>query len=162
MGVRKYKDVPRVYLDMDGPLADFDRAIIETKMAGNILKGIKGAFRNLNVVPGAKSAVFELLRLPVDVWVMTKCPDGSTYAASEKQAWLKEHFPVLEDHIILTPDKGAVGTPKDALVDDHFEWANAKNFPGNKIVFKSDYEEDGSSTNNWEHVLGQLTALYSA
>jgi 5'(3')-deoxyribonucleotidase len=142
---------------MDGPLADFERAIIETGQPGNVIKKWKGIFADLHVVPGAVAAVSELMSLQqIDVWVLTKCPDGSTYAASEKQDWLKRKFPAFEDHIILTPDKGAIGRPCDVLVDDHFQWANANNFPGTKIEFKALYAKDGSSTNNWPTVLERI------
>jgi 5'(3')-deoxyribonucleotidase len=160
MGVRKYLDIPRIYLDMDGPLADFDRAIIETGTPGNVLKLQPGVFRNLKVVPGAKSAVARLRALAVDVWIMTKSPDGSTLAASEKQAWQQEHFPELRDHIIITPDKGCVGRECDFLVDDHPEWANARNFPGTVIKFIPVYDTDGESSNNWNEIVERLRAIF--
>lgn len=159
MGIRKYRDVPRVYLDMDGPLADFEREMIRHNQPGNVIKKWKGLFRDLKVVPGAKEAVARIMALPVDVWICTKAPDGSTFAASEKQEWQQKHFPELKDHIIITPDKGCIGRPCDFLIDDHPEWANASNFPGSLFVFKPVYDKQGNSTNNWNELVERLSAI---
>ena len=67
--------------------------------------------------------------------ILTKIPSENPYAASEKIVWLKRHLPILEDLIIITPDKGCIGTSRDTLVDDFPEWANAHNFPGQIIQF---------------------------
>jgi 5'(3')-deoxyribonucleotidase len=160
MGVRKYKDVPRIYFDMDGPLADFDKEIHRHGQPGNVIKKWKGLFRDLEVVPNAKWAVTQILKLDVDPWILTKTPDGSTFAASEKQDWQKFHFPEFQDHIIITPDKGVVGTERDVLIDDHPEWANAMAFPGTIIRFVNKYEPDGSSTNNWTDIVAQLHNMF--
>jgi hypothetical protein len=60
----------------------------------------------------------------------------------------KRYALILGDHIIVSPDKGAVGTARDFLIDDHPEWANAHNFSGTPIHFK----------NNWSEVCAQLLA----
>lgn len=161
MGVKQYRDVPRIYLDMDGPLADFERVMIERQIPGSKLKLIPGTYRSLPIVKGAKAAVTEMLTWKVDVWVLTKCPSQNTLAAGEKQEWLHHHFPELQDHIIITPDKGAIGRPCDTLVDDHFAWANANNFPGHKVEFTYKYDSYGGSTNNWSSVLSALRQTHA-
>ena len=160
MGVRVYQDVPRVYLDMDGPFADFEREIIVRGKPGKEVKMIPGIFRNLRLVPGARAAFEALRTLPIDLWFLTKTPDGNPGASGEKARWQREHFPEVGDHIIISPDKGAVGRPIDTLVDDHPEWANANNFPGEVIKFVPVYDEHGNSTNNWTEILDQLRKKY--
>lgn len=156
MGVKQYRDVPRIYLDMDGPLADFERVMIEKQLPGSKLKLMRGVYRDLPVVKGAKAAVAEMLLWPIDLWVLTKCPSENPYAASEKHEWAREHFAPLWKKIIITPDKGCVGRPCDVLIDDHPEWANANNFPGTMLKFEYKYDSYGGSTNNWDKILNVL------
>ena len=135
MSVRDYPDNPRVYLDMDGVIADFERDMIEKGLSAKQLKVIPGSYRNLRPMPSAVEGVHKIIELGFFVIVLTKIPSENPFAATEKILWLNEHFPILEDHIIITPDKGCVGERRDFLVDDHPEWANAHNFPGTIIKF---------------------------
>ncbi len=161
MGVRRYRDTPRVYVDMDGPQADYEREMILSGIPSKRLKLIKGTYLRLTVVPGAREAILALLELPIEVWTMTKPPDGGLYAATEKIQWQYKHMPELRDRIILTPDKGAIGRPCDYLIDDHPEWANASNFPGTLIKFDAVYATDGSSTNNWPEIVARLRSKFT-
>lgn len=157
MGVRQYEDIPRIYVDMDGPQADYEREMIISGIPSKRLKLIRGTYTRLTLVPGAREAILELLRLKAEVFTLTKAPDGSVWAASEKMEWQYANMPELRDRIIITPDKGAVGRPCDYLIDDHPEWANAKNFPGTIIKFDAVYDQKtGRSTNNWEQIVYQL------
>jgi 5'-nucleotidase len=118
MSVRNYPDVPRIYVDMDLPL-----------------------------INGAKEGIAHLLSLGFFVMCLTKIPSENPSAASDKILWLNEHFPSLNDYVIISPDKGCVGTTRDFLIDDHPEWANAHNFPGTVVHFAS-----GKFPNNWRDV----------
>lgn len=161
MGVRQYRDIPRVYVDMDGPQADYEREIILSGIPSKRLKHMKGTYARLTVVPNARESILALLELPVEVWTMTKPPDGGIYAASEKLEWQYKTMPELKDRIILTPDKGAIGRPCDYLIDDHPEWANAKNFPGELIKFDAVYNQrTGESTNNWPEIVAHLRSKF--
>lgn len=146
MGKREYKDVPRVYVDMDGVVADFDKACIQANMKPNELKLVPGIYRNLEVIPGAINAVAKILEMGYDVWFLTKPPSKNPKAASEKVEWVYENFPAVYDKIIITPDKGAVGTSRDYIIDDHPEWANVEAFRGKIIKF----------VNNWEFIVDFL------
>ena len=139
MGVREYSDKPRVYLDMDGVIADFDRAAREHEMEPKHFKRVAGAYLDLEPMPGAVEAVAHLESAGFLVFALTKVPRSNPYAATEKLLWARRHFPSLEDRIIITPDKGAVGTARDFLVDDHPDWANAHNFPGTVVHFTGDW-----------------------
>jgi len=163
MGVRIYKDVPRIYVDMDGPQADFEREMIISGIPAKKLKLIRGTFLRLTVVPNARESILALMELPVEVWTLTKPPDGGIYAASEKVQWQYKYMPELEDHIIMTPDKGVVGRPCDYLVDDRPEWANASNFPGTVVKFEAIYNQlTGTSSNNWSEIVALLRSKFQS
>lgn len=60
MGIRDIADKPRVYLDMDGVIADFDRAAREHEMEPKHFKCVAGAYFDLEPMPGAVEAVAHL------------------------------------------------------------------------------------------------------
>lgn len=140
MGVRKYPDVRRVYIDMDGPLADFVGASLAAGLDPKAFKSVAGAFVTLPLVHGAAEAIAEFESMGLLVFIMTKTPAVNPYAATEMLLWTRQHFPHLVDRVVITSDKGAVGTARDFLVDDHPEWANALNFPGKVLLFKDNWE----------------------
>lgn len=146
MGVRSYKDVARVYFDMDGVLAEYDQALEDSGLSHHDFKRRIGTYVCLPVMIGAKAAVKQVMDAGFDVWILTKYPRVNVHAASEKLQWTGIHFPELADRVILTPDKGCVGTSRDFLIDDHPEWANAHSFLGTVIRFER----------NWNDVLRRL------
>lgn len=145
MSIRTYRDVPRVYLDLDGPLADFEGYCkdLQAKLGSDGIvspakvKLVPGTYFNLPVVEGAKDAVSKILDLGLEIMILTKIPSKNPLAASEKILWLNKHFPELDDMITITPDKGSVGSKRDFLVDDRPDWANAHNFRGTIIQYGS-------------------------
>ena len=162
MGVRKYPDVPRIYVDMDGPLADFWGACVREGMEPDQFKLCRGIFERLPIVPGAVEAIHTMRAMPVDVWLLTKAADGNVWCHSEKRIWQQRVFPELGDHIIITPDKGCIGRPRDTLIDDHPQWANANNFPGNIITFVVKHDSRGNHlSNNWPEVLESVRTNYN-
>lgn len=138
MGARSYRDVPRVYIDMDGVIADYEFGATQMKMHPNQYKMIAGAFRNLPMISGVRFALEFFNRCGYDVFFMTKIPSRNPYAATEKLLWIHEHLPDYRDKVIITSDKGAVGIERDFLIDDHPEWANCANFRGTVIKFVYD------------------------
>lgn len=141
MGVRNYSDVPRIYLDMDGPMADFEKGAEEKGITIEAMKTYAGGYRNLPITAGAKAAVAQIIALGFEAWVKTKIPRANPYAATEKLLWLQEHFPEIGERVFITPDKGACGRDVDILIDDHPEWANAHNFKGTVLKFEFDWDE---------------------
>lgn len=141
MGVREYKDEPRVYIDLDGCLADFESACNAAGLPPSKFKLVPGVYRTLPLIDGAQAAVQRILDAGFEVFILSKCPSKNTGCATEKIEWVHEFFPQLGDYIILTPDKGCVGTGRDFLIDDHPEWANANNFRGTIIHFKGDWND---------------------
>lgn len=139
MGKRSYPDQPRVYIDMDGVLADFGAECIRRATTPDALKRCPGAYRALLPLTGAVDAIADLQTLGVEVFVLTKIPLSNPWAATEKLLWIRDHFASLDDRVIITPDKGCVGEARDVLVDDHPEWANADRFRGTTIHFGGDW-----------------------
>ena len=140
MGVRVYPDIPRVYFDFDNTLADFISAARARNMTPGQFKLVAGAYRSLPLMPGAAEAVARATALGLDPFGLTKCPSQNPYSATEKFLWTADNLPALHDKVIITSDKGAVGTARDFLVDDMPEWANANNFRGTLIHFTGDWE----------------------
>lgn len=141
MGARTYPETPRVYFDMDGPLADFEQGANLRGLSMESMKLTAGAYMNLPVTAGAKAAVKAIVEMGFEPWVMTKIPRENPYAATEKLLWLPREFPVFGEQVIITPDKGAPGRKIDILIDDHPEWANANNFKGTILTFEFDWED---------------------
>lgn len=141
MGIRNYKDVRRVYFDMDGVLADFEKAFKDAGLTVKEFKLKEGSYSSIPVMKGAIQAVDLALELGYEIFALTKIPTKNPYSATEKIIWLNKYFPQFGDHIILSPDKGVVGKSVDILIDDHPEWANADKFPGNIIKFSGDWSE---------------------
>lgn len=154
MSIRKYPDVTRVYVDIDGVIADFEAICREMKVHPQQGKLIPGIYRDLPVMAGAVEGVQGLLDLGYFVMCLTKIPSKNPGAASEKLHWVNEHFPVLKDYVVITPDKGCVGTSRDYLIDDHPEWANANKFPGMVLPF-------GGATvlSDWSGILWYFTSV---
>jgi len=140
MGVRNYRDVARVYFDFDNTLADFLRAARERNMSPAQFKLVAGAYRSLPLMPGAAEAVARVIALDLDPFGLTKCPAANPYSATEKLLWTADNLPELNDRVIISSDKGAVGTERDFLVEDMPDWANARAFRGTVIHFTGDWE----------------------
>lgn len=156
--IKDYKDLPRVYLDLDGPVADFLKVMTERNMSGSDLKLIPGVYRELPVINGAREAIRILAGMGYEVWILSKIPDENPYSATEKILWLNQYFPEIGERIILSPDKGCIGTSRDILIDDHPEWANAHNFKGRVIKFERD-SVDVNTLNVWNSVLNEVPRL---
>lgn len=121
-------------LDMDGPIADFDQYLFslcdpdwldidspskstERYMSDHAVDrkakrkiwdtvAVDGFYRNLPVTPGAREGVRDLIDDGrFDIWVCTKPYEYNRNCFSEKAFWLHEHFPELDDQIILLRDK---------------------------------------------------------
>lgn len=148
MGIRTYPDQPRVYIDMDGTSFDFEGAARDHGVEPHHLKLIAGAYRGLKLLPGTLEAIRAFEEAGFYPFLLTKIPSSNPYAATEKLLCVREAIPHLADRIIITPDKGCVGTAIDCLVDDRLDWANCQDFAGTKIAFEGD----------WPSVVAQVLA----
>lgn len=163
---------PIILMDMDGPLADFDRAFWDLcEQMGFEMNCTRGQqsqrfatdhvvhfddrrwirrhidttdwFRHLPVTPGALKGMATLAQL-AEVWVVSKPLLLNPRCRDDKAAWLKEHFG-LTYHLILANDKSMIRG--HVLVDDapHLDWlADASWWP---LIYRTTWNGDGS---RWE------------
>lgn len=141
---------------MDGVLADFDKAIGNFGDKWKYIENppemfIRGFFRSLEIVPGAKEAVRQLLCMPsLDVYVLTKPTTKNLWCATEKYQWINEHFPELLRKMFLACDKSFL--KGDYLIDDDDKWEEG--FEGTFLHFnrrKAEY--------NWCEMVKLLGSL---
>jgi 5'-nucleotidase len=135
-----------VLVDQDGPLADFDAALHEVlddagydssalirtqwetsddvrnhfgPEAADLVDRMRhtaGFYRRLPVVSGAQEAIEELLDRGLHVVVCTAPSLKNVTCASDKIAWIEEHFPRLRKSFAVVRDKTLVRGA--VLVDD--------------------------------------------
>ena len=123
-----------VFLDMDGPLANFNLAIGRPFEYGEDPPEmfVKGFFRTLPVIPGAKEGVQALLKMSqFAIYIGSKFSNKNTNSATEKLDWLYEHFPELARHCMLACDKGLLRG--EFLIDDDRKWEHQ--FKGEFVYF---------------------------
>ena len=139
MGTPKFKARFNVFIDSDGPVADFDHDLSASNLPADTFKHLPGIYLWLPVTKGATDAINLLKRYDdandIRVWIATKTPSGSPYAYTEKVLWYRKNFPWLEDRVIVTHDKSVLGTKHDFLLDDRPHKANADKFPGTFVLF---------------------------
>lgn len=139
-----------IYVDLDGVLADFDRAI--GRLPGE--KYIddppqmyeQGFFRSLQVIPGAKEFVAELEKFEnLELFIASKpvTKHEAFYSTIEKYQWVQEHFPSLVRKIFLVCDKGHLRG--DYLIDDDLgRWG--EKFRGHFLHFNTEKPEESWKT----------------
>lgn len=128
----------RVFVDMDGVIADFNAKKVRLGITGDEMKGLPGAYLDLDPIPGALEGVRTLIGAGYDVFIATKPPTGIPWAYSDKVSWILKNLPELKRKIIITHDKGLLGDHGDFLIDDRPHKANCENFKGIFILFKPD------------------------
>ena len=143
---------PKVFVDMDGVVADFDKLRNTLQLSGEQIKQMPGAFSQLEPVTGAIAGIRALIGRGYDVWIASKPPTGIPQAYADKAQWILMHLPELKRKIILTHDKGLLGTTLDFLIDDRPHKANCQSFPGTLIPFTH-----GAT---WARVLEQLPLVH--
>lgn len=138
----------RILLDMDGPLAAFDRFCFELCAAAGLRLNIKsldeqterfithhlpdleqqralrtmvdgeGFYRAIPVVEGAQEGVEALLSAGHQIVICSKPHDPSPSCEPEKKAWLAEHFPMLASEYVFTNNKSYAYGGRNAILLD--------------------------------------------
>lgn len=124
-----------VYVDMDDVIADFYSATRDTS-TGRIkeeLMWTPSFFFKLKPIEGSQSAIYELEKRGLDVWILSQPLAGLPESYCDKAAWIQKHFPSLYKKIILTQDKGLL--LGDYLIDDNApKWKDKFEKNGGKFV----------------------------
>ncbi len=122
----------RVFLDLDGVLADFDTGYM---MATGRWPGVQtdsvdwnavatrpGFYRQLPTMRDAQFLVDEVLRLGAvhdfATAILSGIPRSVPCAVTDKQAWVTDNFPYLPLITCASRDKAKHGRPGDVLIDD--------------------------------------------
>ena len=172
------EDKLTIALDMDGVLADTIQKVLDMyndeyglqvtredikewdlssiqKEGTDIFKYFEfpGFFTSLNVMEGAKKAVWELMDEGHDVVIASAAPPSGM---KDKVIWMATHFPVVpQENIIMASRKDLVQA--DVLIDDGIH--NLEQSPSDyPVLFKQDnpwtWNEDRFlSVNHWDEVI---------
>ena len=123
----------RIFIDMDGVIANFDKA---AKEQGNGKRpDLYVNYRNLDIIPGAVEAVYTLNK-DFDVFIASTPPWTRPEVWGQKREWLEDYFPYLKRKLILTHRKDLlIG---DILIDDS-RFRGQPDFKGDWFWFNKDW-----------------------
>lgn len=151
-----------IFIDMDGVIADFyNSPLIKGERRGyNAYPEMyeQGFFEDLPPVPGALSAVREILTMfPGKVHILTQPVANTYYSYSEKAAWIKKWFPELKDNVIMTQNKEFIAGQGRVLIDDNkTKWKDSWETRGGSFVH---FDDTKDSRSQWAEVITWLKVL---
>jgi 5'-nucleotidase len=141
----------RVYLDLDGVMANFDahfpamfgvnhRDLLDDDMWGKI-NDHPSYFLSMPIFEGAKEFFDSIAHL--DPIVLTACPRSNyPHVARQKRAWVRNH---LSTEIMILPVMGGINkplfmhAPGDILIDDWQKNITAWNDEGGSGILHRDF-----------------------
>ena len=145
-----------IYIDMDGVIADFDKARINHPLCNTTpYKGrpdtIPGIYKDLEPIEGAIESVNILLDTPIyEVYFLSTAPWDNPEAWMHKRLWIDRYFETkkIRKRLILSHQKHLmIG---DYLIDDR-RFNGASEFKGKWIHFGSITYPD------WKRVIDYFT-----
>ena len=145
----------RIYIDLDGVVADFDKGKAEHPMGGvTPFRGrpdkLPGVYEHLDPIVGSIDAVNKLLDSDLyDVYFLSTAPWDNPEAWTHKRLWIAKYFDEkkIRKRLILCHHKNFL--KGDYLIDDR-RFNGASEFEGIWIHFGSEQYP------NWSKVLEEL------
>ena len=145
----------RIFIDMDGVIADFESAAEAEALVKGVTKlsrpDLFVNYRALGVIDGAIEAVAKL-NADHEVFIASTPPWTRPEVWGHKREWIGEHFPYLKRRIILTHRKDLlIG---DILIDDS-RFRGQPDFQGEWFWFNKNW-----NNRNWEACLEWIYKEY--
>ena len=140
----------RIYVDMDGVIADFDKAkkLLPEKQQGR--PDLYVDYLYLDVIPGAEKAL-SYLNEHHEIFIASTPPWTRPEVWSDKRIWLEQNFPYLKRKLILTHRKDLlIG---DVLIDDS-QYRGQPDFKGEWFWFNKNW-----TNKNWKSCLKFIKKL---
>lgn len=82
----------KLFIDMDGVLCDFDKAHSENLKTSKFPQRKPGFFLGLEPIPFALESIYELLSLPVELFILTAPSTRNPHCWGEKAQWVEKHL----------------------------------------------------------------------
>lgn len=140
-----------IYIDMDGVLADYDKAFAEvrsTQPEVDYPQSLPQFFENLEPIAGAIDAYFKLCKKH-DVYILTAPSNRNPLSYTEKRLWVENHLGFeATERLIICSNKGLL--KGDVLIDDNIDGKGQESFEGQVLHFGSD------NLKNWEKTINKL------
>lgn len=148
----------RVFIDLDGVVADFDRArknhpLRDKKEFKGRADKIPNIYADLAPIKGAIDSINFLFNHPkFDCYFLSSAPWDNPEAWTHKRLWVSKHFAekYIRKRLILSHQKHFLNG--DVLIDDRIANGSDK-FEGLLILFGSDKFPD------WEAVINHLETI---
>ena len=153
-----------VYIDMDGVLVDFGKAIEDWFTNHPHLKGryetfpdhIQGLFRIAPPMKGAIEAVKKLHESgKYELFIATSAPWGNPQSNTDKRFWIEDYFgDIFHKRMFITHRKDLL--MGDYLIDDRIK-NGAGEFSGELLQFGINWENGKEGPYpNWDSILDYL------